>query len=95
MLFTNYYGDRDPVVGLYGNPMQAVKKTRLLGVVLDGQLTMKAHFQKLMKQGRGRIRQLSCVALTLALDLLNYLLGICMLPTSGQCLTMQRQFGTR
>ena len=62
ILFTNNRCDRAPIVLLYGKPLQSVKQTKLLGVVLDAQLTMKAHFQKLMKEGKRRIGQLCAVA---------------------------------
>jgi hypothetical protein len=62
ILFTNNRQDEEPIVRLYGQPLQAVKKTTLLGVVLDAQLTMKDHFLKLQKEGTSRIRQLCAAA---------------------------------
>ena len=62
ILFTNYYRDPAPVVLMNGEPLLAVKQTTLLGVVLDSHLTMKNHYEKMMAEGRRRMRQLSCVA---------------------------------
>jgi hypothetical protein len=48
ILFTNNRNDPSPVVYVNNKVLLAVKKTTLLGVKLDAQLTMKPQFDKLM-----------------------------------------------
>ena len=47
--FTNSRQDPPPKVQLDGETLLPVKKFKLLGVILDAQLTMKLHFEKLVK----------------------------------------------
>ena len=62
LLFTNNRQDRLPRVMLDGEVLLAVKKFKLLGIILDAQLTMKPHFEKLVKESKMRLGQLCAVA---------------------------------
>ena len=62
LLFTNNRQDPLPNVQLDGKTLLAVKKFKLLGVILDAQLTMKPHFEKLVKESKMRLKQLCAVA---------------------------------
>ena len=62
LLFTNSRQDPLPKVQLDGETLLPVKKFKLLGVILDAQLPMKPHFEKLVKESKMRLRQLCAVA---------------------------------
>ncbi len=62
ILFTNNRKDPDPRVTMNGEPLQTAKKTKLLSVMLDQQLTMKPHCTKILTEAKSRISQLCCAA---------------------------------
>ena len=62
ILFTNNRKDRAPEVQMNGKTVVSVTQTKLLGVIMDAQLTMKPPCMKLVKDGKSRVAQLCCVA---------------------------------
>ena len=61
ILFTNRKNERQPIVLMNNKPLESIKSTKLLGIILDSKLTFVDHFKMVKNEISQRINQLQSV----------------------------------